>query len=343
MGIRYCIVKNKSTLEKAKNSLTLWWTLIGIISLAVGAWLDVIANESSYKTLLSIISVILITIGGIVFSAEIGSFLADVTGLTEVIKNQLSEIMCNWAFIKRIKPSHLQDLKKQINEELYSKEIAYNEDSLLNFVYKSIEPHIEKYYFEQYSLNIFFRVNEDCLEKTVERKIHIKPATPNKDQKIDISELFSMSIDADFADSYKPELRDIRINGNDERKYFEVKRKEITKDRHYIYKLVSDNQNNIVTLPSKGIDISITFNIRSSKSDSIFTHRLPVACKKYNTEFIFRPEECDVKATAFGFMYNNCSDINTTCIDDTVPGRIKITYSDWVLPSDGVVYTWKYL
>ena len=149
--------------ERSSKAIQCMFAGVAGTSLITGGFVEFLSDSINGKwgIFLGILSVMLITLGSVIITSLVGTLLFKKTGLIELIKHQLIEIMTTNGFIQMLSKERLQQLKIQTNELLYSSEIAKDDTSLLNTVSKCIDPVLETYYFKDYSIDIYCRVKEE--------------------------------------------------------------------------------------------------------------------------------------------------------------------------------------
>ena len=124
---------NEVTKAKERSSKAIECMFAGVagISLIAGGFVEFLSNSINGKwgIFLGILLVMLITLGSVIITSLVGTLLFKNTGLIELIKHQLVEIMTTNGFIQMLSKERLQQLKIQTNELLYSSEIAKDDTS----------------------------------------------------------------------------------------------------------------------------------------------------------------------------------------------------------------------
>lgn len=335
---------------KERSSKAVQWIFAGIaiLCLIVGGYLEFLSTEITGKWIIipEISSVILITLGSVIITSLVGTLLFKKTGLIELIKHQLIEIMTTNGFIQMLSKERLVKLKTQINELLYSTEIAKDDTSLLNTVSKCIDPVLETYYFKDYSIDIYCRVNENYVEKTVTRDMIIKP-TDNTKAELKLQDLFSITLDKIdlLEDEHLLLLSDLKINGEDEKSNADIVDTPVIREGREMveYRLAPAAINNSIAkklvLNKKGINIKIVVKYKTPKDDILLVHKLPAACQHYTATMRYKEDECNVQPASFGFLD---SQIKGKCDIDMGNEQVKINFNDWILPGDGICFAFSF-
>jgi len=334
---------DKSAIEKVSKVIWNWWWFIAILALGGGGAIEVIdPTKDCWDIIIHIVSTGLITAGGVIVTTGVGTSILKKTGYFDLFKNELIEIVCNHSFIKTMKPAKLIELKKSINEEIYTRELAYNEGSLLNTVSNSVEPFLNKYYFEKYSIEVFLKKHDNYLEKTVKREMHIKPAVESDTSHLKLCELFSTEFEPITEELALMELRDLRVSGENITKDYDIECMAMEEKGTNLYRIndFSKSPDERLKLKKNGLKVHLVVKYRTKLQDNLYVHKLPVACKDYQARINFENKKCVTQVGAFGFLD---SEIEGKTLIDTQEDHIVVSFNDWVLPGDGVAFTWCYL
>ena len=341
---------NEVTKAKERSSKAIQCMFAGVAgtSLITGGFVEFLSNSINGKwgIFLGILSVMLITLGSVIITSLVGTLLFKKTGLIELIKHQLIEIMTTNGFIQMLSKERLQQLKIQTNELLYSSEIAKDDTSLLNTVSKCIDPVLETYYFKDYSIDIYCRVKEEYVEKTVTRDMTIKP-TDNTKAELKLEDLFSIALEKiDLPEGEELiSLSELKINGEAEKKNVQFIDGCITNNGKELikYRLTPASSNTGIAkkmvLNKRGVNIKIVVKYKTPKDDIMLVHKLPAACQHYTAALRYKEEECTVQPASFGFLD---SQIKGKCDIEMGAEQIKINFNDWILPGDGICFAFDF-
>ena len=333
--------EESKTLKTVANNMGKWWLVIAVFALVAGGVFDIITVENTLGlAIMHIISVALVTFGSVVLTSAVGTILYRKTGFAEVFKEQLVQIICSSRFIKMLKKDTLQELKRDINEEIYSMEIAKSKDSILNTVVNSIEPLLEKYYFQRYDLNVYCKINGDFITKTITRKMIIK-STGDKNLELDIADFFSATFaESELGDDERVELREFVVNKKSYKQKVKIDKIEAAElgsyKQKYFLNAISNDVKKALTIGKQSIKVKIVVKTKTMLDDNMFIHKIPVACKEYKARVDYKNDECKVIGAPFGFMDTY---IDEKCsVEQISEEAIEISFSEWILPGDGVVF-----
>ena len=103
--------------ERSSKAIQCMFAGVAGISLIAGGFVEFLSNSINGKwgIFLGILSVMLITLGSVIITSLVGTLLFKKTGLIELIKHQLIEIMTTNEFIQMLSKERLQQLKIQTN------------------------------------------------------------------------------------------------------------------------------------------------------------------------------------------------------------------------------------
>lgn len=347
---------DRSTKEVCKQAIKTSWRFILIIAILMligGSWLGYYTNNAVDKGIWiccgGVVAMCLTTLGSIILTSAVGTFILKNTGLISWMRSEVAQIMTTNKFIALLNSDQIEELKKALNERIYSKKVASDASSLLNTVNQAIDPYIEQYYFDEYSIVFACKIKKDRIEKTVTRNMRIKPARVGKLMKVDLGELCSATFKEsemvkDSQDTPAISLSEFSIDG---KQFTDIrfKQQKLKKGEcnEYKYSLHSDSTELNKKLQLKkesGIKIKIVTKTTTGLDDNLLVHKLPAACKKYTAQFQYKEEQCKVNCAPFGFFDAH---IEGKCDMDAISDdSIQIAFNDWILPSDGVAFALRY-
>lgn len=325
--------------KKSIKSASLFIGCVAIMILVGGGVLEYFVNKEllPWPGLLNIISVFLITLGSIMLTSAVSTFLLDKSGLIELLKIQLKDIMISDEYIKTLKREKLANIRQKINNELYCSGVASNENSLLNTVNRSIDPLLEKYYFEYYDLEVTCKIENEIIKKVITRTMKLKPMDKTGTIMIKLKELFSNGFIFDEEEHAPPvELLELEVDDADLMDKIILKKvvnRGCSYTEEYFLAPVSGFEDHLL-IPPRGTEVRIVIQTIVPIRDPFFYHKLPVACEKYSARFNYNHDECDVLYGTFGFLD---SVIEGKCKTKSDP--ITIKFNEWILPGDGVAFT----
>lgn len=338
--------------EVATRSAKATWTvycIVAVLMLLLGGHCYYKAeminpNNEFFLQLYSIAAPVLTTFGSIILTSAVGTFVLKRTGLLEIVKKQIAEIMVDSGFIKLLSEEELLKFRKNINEIIHSPEVSNNEESLLNTVDRAIAPILQSYYFKRYDLDIDCKIYDDYIEKKLTRTIIVR-RVGKQDAKISLSDFFGVGFDKIVNENIpQANLEVFKINGKsiiDKISLEEVEKPRIENCvKEYELKVVDDKYcdeiEEMLTIKEKDVRVKVVTVTKTYADDILVIHKLPTACKEYKVRFNYNQEEYTVIGAPFGFMDNHID--GKFEMSDISGKAVEIEFYDWILPGDGVAF-----
>ncbi|KJS15499.1 MAG: hypothetical protein VR69_13090 [Peptococcaceae bacterium BRH_c4b] len=296
-------------------------------------------KDVPYKLLYAVIhevGIALFILGSITILLELSDF-------REYFFSRLNDILIKDEYISVLNQDKLRNLENKVQKLLYFKEQQNDKKSFFYKVQNDVKPLINGCYFDYYEIRVECKIEDNLIKKKMTKIFEIVNPNVNEiEESIPIDSSMQIIDGIEDGDLYKVESLSIKSISIDD--YGNKTEKDNTiDDLGLIYTKCDDesiNKYNIRVQTNKTITVKdrckveIIYNTITPMSDPFFTHRVRKPCKRYRCVFHFKNDIYELAGYGFGFM-----DRNNKITKNNFTGGIELSFKDWILPGDGVIFT----
>ena len=192
----------------------------------------------------------------------------------------------------------------------------------------------ENLFYERYHIDIACEVNDDYIEKTINKSVQLK----SLDSGLNLNNYTLLSVSSKKINGFTPvQITKLKINDKlIDLKHVKTRNKKVSntidEKRGYseITEFYYDKTLNFSN--KKAISIDMDYITRCPINDLLYAVRMQYPCKNFTFLFNIKNEEYVVNPSAFGFI----DDGNASPNFKNDRKNISINFKDWIFPLDGV-------
>ena len=276
----------------------------------------------------------------VIFSSIVSAFILEKDDKNnQFLDSILNDIIAKNKMYKYLHKDTKKKLFRELESELYGREIDAVKKDIINDIRKKIYQNDDKYYYESCSYKVSCSIEEDYIEKEVNREIKLRSYQQTYNEKKYCVVASKLKRDSQFEGF---EVKYMSVNGQPLKKgkdYIELDEtlddSAWEKRNEYDTKHWCELKKPLKLQSNKDTTIIIKYITRVNKKDNVYICRVKNHCKRFSLDFDIKgPEKYKISSEAFGFLDN---------AGKTLPSsngnQKSVKFDEWIFKEDGVSIT----
>lgn len=284
---------------------------------------------------------IFINAGNVLFTIAIGTLILEYFGFIDYMRNRLKDVLIRDDYLDLLNEEKIKALKEKLDRKIIFKNMkdddCLSSDGLYHVVLDKLQELLTKVYLKSYNIRITCKLEDGLIKKTHFRKQVFAQLDQDKETNIFESDdiLFATLKKIDGKNYFN--LTKFIFSGDDLLKDVKVRPEPNSKGGPYDTDMMANIEtirNSLLLNRKSEVTLITETEVLTPFDDNTVSLRVNRPCEKMCIDFIYDPDEIEIKGESFGFMASPVEPVVNNNL-------IEFEFSRWLLPGEGVNFTIK--